>query len=162
MVTETNSLAKSFVAAGWPILLFLDTHEVDKPEPPYPPHCIRGTGEELLVPGNPDVLNVTYHRKYLLLVCLELSWLQNESKALLMEKDCINGFIGGIKSDGENVVVEWIKRNDIEMVFSILSDWFSFAERPLLLSANYCGDLYRYLCHGFCFNCFVSKKSWLT
>ena len=33
-----------------PILAFLDTHEPGKPEPPYPPHCERGTGEEDLVP----------------------------------------------------------------------------------------------------------------
>ena len=31
-------------------LCFLDTHEPDIPEPPYPPHCIKGTGEEHMDP----------------------------------------------------------------------------------------------------------------
>ena len=51
MVEETDRLARRFVERGWPVLAFLDTHEPGKPEPPYPPHCERGTGEENLVPG---------------------------------------------------------------------------------------------------------------
>ena len=45
MVELTNDLARRFVARRWPVLAFLDTHEPGKPEPPYPPHCERGTGE---------------------------------------------------------------------------------------------------------------------
>lgn len=51
MVQKTLELAEQFSIRGWPIIAFLDTHEADKPEPPYPPHCIVGTGEENLVPG---------------------------------------------------------------------------------------------------------------
>jgi nicotinamidase-related amidase len=51
MVKETVQMAKAFSSRGWPILALLDTHEEHKPEPPYPPHCIRGTGEENLIPG---------------------------------------------------------------------------------------------------------------
>ena len=43
-------------------------------EPPYPPHCEAGTGEENLVP--------------------ELAWLERDSNTMLVRKDCINGFIG--------------------------------------------------------------------
>lgn len=50
MVEETNRLAKAFTERGWPVLAFLDTHEPGVPEPPYPPHCERGTGEENFVP----------------------------------------------------------------------------------------------------------------
>ena len=35
MVAETDRLARRFVEAKRPILAFLDTHEPDKPEPPY-------------------------------------------------------------------------------------------------------------------------------
>lgn len=51
MVDETVKLAERFGARGWPILCFLDTHAPDEPEPPYPPHCIIGTGEEDLIAG---------------------------------------------------------------------------------------------------------------
>jgi len=50
-VKQTDYLAKQFSARNWPIIAFLDTHHKDKPECPYPPHCIVGTGEENLVPG---------------------------------------------------------------------------------------------------------------
>ena len=33
-------------------LCFLDTHEPDIPEPPYPPHCIKGTGEDAWTPNS--------------------------------------------------------------------------------------------------------------
>ena len=46
MVERTDRLAREFRQNGRPILAFLDTHEPGKPEPPYPPHCERGTGEE--------------------------------------------------------------------------------------------------------------------
>ncbi|MEZ5825915.1 MAG: isochorismatase family protein [Geminicoccaceae bacterium] len=49
MVRLTDSLARQFSERRWPMLAFLDTHEPDRPEPPYPPHCIRGTGDEELV-----------------------------------------------------------------------------------------------------------------
>ena len=70
MVSETDRLARAFVKQGMPVLAFLDTHEPGKPEPPYPPHCERGTGEEELVP--------------------ELKWLEEDHNATLVRKDCIN------------------------------------------------------------------------
>ncbi|RRT73742.1 hypothetical protein B296_00033049 [Ensete ventricosum] len=51
MVEEAAKLAKMFSARNWPIFALLDTHHPGKPEPPYPPHCIIGSGEERLVPG---------------------------------------------------------------------------------------------------------------
>jgi len=51
MVEEANRLSKLFCDRNLPIFAFLDTHYPDKPEPPYPPHCIIGTGEENFVPG---------------------------------------------------------------------------------------------------------------
>ena len=50
MVSETDRLARSFTKQAMPILAFLDTHDSGKSQPPYPPHCERGTGEEELVP----------------------------------------------------------------------------------------------------------------
>lgn len=103
MVEETVRLARSFAQARWPILAFLDTHEPGKPEPPYPPHCERGTGEENLVP--------------------ELAWLAEEPDAVLIRKDCINGFVGAIEPiyDGRhgtshNKVVDWVNLHRLKTV----------------------------------------------
>ena len=94
MVKETNKLAKIFDKKSLPIALFLDTHEDDRPEHPYPPHCIKGTGEE-------KIIN-------------ELEWLM-ESSALKINKDCINGFIGAINlENNENIFIKWIKDYEIE------------------------------------------------
>jgi len=107
MVSETDRLAKRYVEKKAPIIAFLDTHEPDRPEPPYPPHCERGTGEEKLVP--------------------ELAWLEDCGTATLMQKDCINGFIGGIEASyiggghGQfrNKVVDWVNRHRLEAVVTV-------------------------------------------
>ncbi len=91
MIAEADRLARAFVRSGRPILAFLDTHIPGKAEPPYPPHCEAGTGEENLV--------------------AELAWLEGESGATLIRKDCINGFIGAIGPDGRNLLVDWVTRH---------------------------------------------------
>ncbi len=104
MIEETDRLARAFRAQGWPVLAFLDTHEPGKPEPPYPPHCEKGTGEENLVPA--------------------LEWLERDSAATLIRKDCINGFVGAIRQDGSNQVAEWINENRLRrlLVVGICTD----------------------------------------
>ncbi|GAQ77588.1 hypothetical protein KFL_000010370 [Klebsormidium nitens] len=104
MVEETNRLAKAFTERGWPVLAFLDTHEPGVPEPPYPPHCERGTGEENFVPA--------------------LEWLENNKACVKVRKDCINGFIGAIRQDGSNAVVDWVRDNKVEhmLVVGICTD----------------------------------------
>ena len=104
MVTETNRLARAFAGNVWPILAFLDTHEPGKPEPPYPPHCEKGSGEEELVD--------------------ELKWLESEPAVTLVRKDCINGFVGAMRPDGSNALLDWIRDNAIErlLVVGICTD----------------------------------------
>jgi len=104
MIRETDRLARAFRTQGWPILAFLDTHEPGKPEPPYPPHCEKGTGEEELVPA--------------------LKWLEGEPGVTLVRKDCINGFVGAIGRDGANRVTDWIKQNRLRrlLVVGICTD----------------------------------------
>jgi nicotinamidase-related amidase len=104
MVAETDRLATAFLARGLPVFATLDCHEPGKAEPPYPPHCEQGTGEEMLVP--------------------ELKWLEAEAGATLMNKDCINGFIGAFGPDGSNAVVNWIRDNKVEdlVVVGICTD----------------------------------------
>jgi nicotinamidase-related amidase len=99
MVGETDRLARDFSAQGWPILAFLDTHVPGKPEPPYPPHCEAGTGEEELID--------------------DLKWLENDSNTTLVRKDCINGFVGAIQADGSNKVVDWVKAHQLEQVLVV-------------------------------------------
>ncbi|HWT96973.1 MAG TPA: isochorismatase family protein [Terriglobales bacterium] len=96
MIAETDRLARSFSARGWPILAFLDSHEPGKAEPPYPPHCEIGTGQENLVPA--------------------LAWLEDCPQAQLMRKDCINGYIGAEQRDGSNIVRDWIARHRLQRV----------------------------------------------
>ena len=104
LVAESDRLARGFAEQGWPSLAFLDTHEPGKPEPPYPPHCEAGTGEEELVPA--------------------LKWLEAAPQATLVRKDCINGFVGAIGASGENAVVDWANANEIEnlLVVGICTD----------------------------------------
>lgn len=104
MIAETDRLARAFAARGWPILATLDTHEPGKPEPPYPPHCERGTGEEDLVPA--------------------LKWLEDEPVAMLLRKDCINTFVGAIGEDGRNAVVDWVNAHRLArlLVVGICTD----------------------------------------
>ncbi|MBC7952477.1 MAG: isochorismatase family protein [Rhodospirillaceae bacterium] len=105
MVSETDALARRFAAAGWPVLAFLDSHIPGKPEPPYPPHCEAGSGEDDLVP--------------------ELAWLETSPAATLVRKDCINGFVGAIDPlTGRNAVVDWVNghRLDAVLVVGICTD----------------------------------------
>lgn len=96
MIQHTNGLARAFVAKNLPVLAFLDTHEPGKAEPPYPPHCERGTGEEDLVP--------------------ELAWLESEPLATLIRKDVINGFVGAITEGGGNLLVAWLNAHELDAV----------------------------------------------
>ncbi|MBF0372353.1 MAG: isochorismatase family protein [Alphaproteobacteria bacterium] len=97
MVAETDRLARAFLERGAPVMAFLDSHVPGKPEPPYPPHCEIGTGQENLVP--------------------DLAWLADAAGATLLRKDCINGFVGAIDlSTGRNAVVDWINANRLDSV----------------------------------------------
>jgi len=99
MVAETDRLARAFTAQSRPVLAFLDTHQPGKPEPPYPPHCERGSGQEELID--------------------DLKWLADEAAVTLVPKDCINGFVGAFRADGSNAVVDWIKRHDLDEVLVV-------------------------------------------
>jgi nicotinamidase-related amidase len=96
MIQETDRLARDFSKHDWPILAFLDSHQPGKAEPPYPPHCEIGTGQENLVPA--------------------LAWLENCPQARLMRKDCINGYIGAEQPDGSNLVRDWIAQHRLQRV----------------------------------------------
>lgn len=100
MVSETDGLARAFTAEGRPVLAFLDTHCPGKPEPPYPPHCEEGSGQEELVPA--------------------LKWLEEHPAVTLVRKDCINGFIGAIDPrTGSNTVSDWIKAHGLKAVLVV-------------------------------------------
>lgn len=111
MVTNTVALAKEFLAKDQPVFAFRDTHVVGRAEPPYPPHCEIGSGEEQLVP--------------------ELRFLETEKNVTIFNKDCINGFVGAIDRDFHhsavfevNQVVEWINYNELDslVVVGICTD----------------------------------------
>ncbi len=100
MIAETDRVARSFAERDLPIAAFLDSHEPGKPEPPYPPHCEIGTGQENLVPA--------------------LEWLHDCRQATLIRKDCINGFVGSIDAaTGRNRIVDWVNDNDVAAVLTV-------------------------------------------
>ncbi|GMN33997.1 hypothetical protein TIFTF001_004448 [Ficus carica] len=99
MVDESVRLARAFCERKWPVFAFLDSHDPNIPEIPYPPHCFAGTDEARLVPA--------------------LQWLENEPNATLRCKDCIDGFLGAIEKDGSNVFVDWIKNNQIKAILVV-------------------------------------------
>lgn len=96
MTNNILSCATLFGKKNLPILAFLDTHIPGKPEPPYPPHCEKGTGEENLIDS--------------------LKWLESDPNSLCMRKDCIDGFIGAIRQNGDNDIIDWVKTHQIETV----------------------------------------------
>ena len=101
MIEVTNRLAEQFTSSGRPILIFQDTHDPEHPEPPYPPHCVEGTGEEELVE--------------------QLAWLTKRgteglSTVTVIEKDCINGYIGADSHVIHNLVEDWIEFEDLEAI----------------------------------------------
>ena len=100
MIAETDRLARSFAERDLPIAAFLDSHVPGKPEPPYPPHCEIGTGQENLVPA--------------------LEWLHGCRQATLIRKDCINGFVGSIDIEsGRNRIVDWVNGNTVETILAV-------------------------------------------
>lgn len=71
------------------VLVFLDTHRADVPEPPYPPHGVVGSGEEEIDP--------------------DLAHLLRLPGVSVIRKDCINGFVGAIdRRTGANAVCRWV------------------------------------------------------
>jgi len=99
MIEETHALAQRFIAESRPILAFLDTHQPGKAEPPYPPHCEIGSGEEDFVE--------------------ELAWLESEDAVTKIRKDCINGFIGAVAPDGGNAFVDWIRAHQLRQIVTV-------------------------------------------
>lgn len=104
MINESAALARLFCEKKLPIMAFLDSHQPNKPEDPYPPHCIAGTDESNLVPA--------------------LRWLENEPNVTIRRKDCFDGFLGSMEADGSNVFVDWVKQNQIKnlLVVGVCTD----------------------------------------
>ncbi|CAK7355266.1 unnamed protein product [Dovyalis caffra] len=99
MINESARLARLFCDKKLPVLAFLDSHQPNKPEEPYPPHCIAGTEETNLVPA--------------------LQFIENEPNVTIQRKDCFDGFFGSIKDDGSNVFVDWVKNNHIKAILVV-------------------------------------------
>ena len=99
MIDETNRLARIFTELNWPILAFQDCHHPGKEEPPYPPHCEEGTGEEQLVE--------------------ELRWLEKDKNTRCLRKDCINGFIGSIDHNGDNQFLNWLIQHGLKQIIIV-------------------------------------------
>ncbi|KAA0572894.1 isochorismatase family protein [Azospirillum sp. Sh1] len=119
MIAEIDRTDRLFIESGYPIAVFLDTHEPGKPEYPYPPHCEAGSGEENLVE--------------------ELSWLDGAPGVTLMRKDCINGVVGTTDlATGRNRLFDWIAANGIEtlVVDGICTDICVLQAVQALLSAR--------------------------
>ncbi|MFC7051382.1 isochorismatase family protein [Hansschlegelia quercus] len=118
MLSEIAALARRFLDEQRPVLALCDTHEPGRPEPPYPPHCERGTGQEKLAPA--------------------LSFLERKPGARIVEKDVIDGYVGTTLADGSNILVEWIRAAELEsvMITGICTDICDLDLVSTLLSAR--------------------------
>ncbi|KAK8658450.1 hypothetical protein V6N13_036656 [Hibiscus sabdariffa] len=99
MINESARLARLFCDKKLPVMAFLDSHHPDKPEHPYPSHCIAGTDESNLVPA--------------------LRWIENETNVTIRRKECYDGYLGSMEVDGSNVFVDWVKNNQIEAILVV-------------------------------------------
>ena len=119
MVGEVNALTQRLLEAlgeKLSVFVFLDHHGPDQLEPPYPPHCQEGTGEEELDPA--------------------LKWLQGHRAVTLQEKNCINGIVGALEPSAEhtlqgrdgnpvvafsyrNTFVEWVLREGLDRLLVV-------------------------------------------
>ena len=100
MIDDTDRLARCFTAHDWPIFAFLDIHEPGKLSAP-----LRG-GKRGRRARRPTQMG------------------GGDANAMLFRKDCINGFIGAIGSDGRNAVVDWVNRTGVRglLVVGICTD----------------------------------------
>jgi nicotinamidase-related amidase len=112
MVDEAARLAKVFCERNWPVFAFLDTHYPDKPEPPFPPHCIIGSGEENFVPA--------------------LEWLEKDPNVTIRRKDCIDGYLGAFEKDGSNVFSDWVAKFQIKTVSDLVLLLFEYFRRKIV------------------------------
>lgn len=94
MLAHIGHASRAFVSRKKPVLVLMDQHPPGVLEPPYLPHCEKGTGEELI------------HES--------LAWLEQYEYLTRIPKDCINGFVGAILPNGMNLFEEWINRHLIE------------------------------------------------
>jgi nicotinamidase-related amidase len=119
MISETVSLARLI----GPKLAFRDSHGLGQVEAPYPPHCVSGTGDDMLVD--------------------DLAWLNDDPETIVMPKECINGVVGGQRPDGSNVVFDWAKKSGIDriVVVGICTDICVLNAVTSLLSARTRGFL---------------------
>lgn len=68
------------------------------------------------------LLRSLYFWFFTFVVNADLLWLESDRNTKLMRKDCINAFIGGIRDDGSNIVIDWIRDNKVQQVpFLLLS-----------------------------------------
>ena len=108
------------------IYVFRDHHGPEQMEPPYPPHCQEGSGEEELDPL--------------------LRWLEAEEAVTLYDKDCINGMIGGLVpaesyqlgdaqlTSYRHHFVEWIHSHHIDQLV-VVGDCTDICDLDFVVSA---------------------------
>jgi nicotinamidase-related amidase len=106
MVAAIDALCRDLIARIpdrlW-LYVFRDHHGPDQLEPPYPPHCQAGSGEELLDP--------------------DLTWLEGERRVTIRPKDCINGMIGALdpQPDGtyRHHLADWLRAHAIDTLLVV-------------------------------------------
>lgn len=95
-IDRIDGLARKVLGVKGEVLTERDVHAADTPEYPYPGHCIKGSGEELLVK--------------------KLRWLNGTPGVTDSVKHCINALIGTMRFGGGNGVIEWIVKHQLEVI----------------------------------------------
>jgi nicotinamidase-related amidase len=101
MVDETDRLARAFIAKARAdgdgarrVMIVREDHTPGMDEAPYPAHCERGTGHELMT--------------------AKLRWTDGNPDTLVVLKECINAAVGGIRPDGSNAFFDGIKAMGVD------------------------------------------------
>ncbi len=121
MIAETDRLARRFVANDLPIVVFRDSHAPGRPEPPYPPHCERGSGEDELVPA--------------------LTWLEGYARATVIAKDCINGYVGAEYWGAEYGAAETTGTEGRQGRGNRILDWINDGRLDAIVVVGICTDI---------------------
>lgn len=95
-IAYNSAIAKVVLDNNGRVCTIRDVHSADTLEFPYGPHCIKNSGEEILVD--------------------ELLWLNGRLGVTDIPKHCINGLIGTMRFGGGNDFIEWVIREQIDVI----------------------------------------------
>ncbi|XP_057493236.1 nicotinamidase 1-like, partial [Actinidia eriantha] len=115
---ESARLAKVFCDKKWPVLAFLDSHPPDKLEHQY--DCFSIFTIVFILYENKHYFSfgrINVGPDFVSAIASStksLRWLEKEPNVTIRRKDCYDEYLGSMEEDGSNVLVDWVKTNQIK------------------------------------------------